>query len=574
MNILEFPSDIYKLVYGLLNVMDKVQLSKINESYYEMFNVYDNALEIDYKVNERIKNGEIIKNTLNGNHKFEIKFVWKDGDYFNTFECTHNDSMKFTMEISKVLLDNVNNKEIKISECVLSHSKTLKHLSNNVQFLPFIPYYIYEGPLQKFIIEDECVKKYMIENNFMENNSKILVTDLYSHRFGLLFQKLSAECNIMIIFQVLYALAIIQQKYPNYKHNNLRCHTIFYNPNDQVNITDMIHFELNNYDFYLKNFCQINIHSFLFASIDQDWTTYKEWQNNIGINNKPNKYYDVCTFLYTIKIELEKCKSMESFLYTSSDEENCHIYKSKEIQDKNIINDCKSGIENKLSFFYSSDEEIEIFKSKDKTIVNDSKLEIDNELLSDDLIFSSSDEEFEINKNKDVCISNDTKLETKIQNEPIVEDEKINHEDIYKYKYDFNNKKCENCDLIKNNLEENVKSTQMKSKGMQDNKSVIGAQNIQCMIKTCDNFEESVKCALDGSEELTEERTEANSNAIEIEKFYNIFMEFYKRNVPGTIKFNHKGRPKKVDNINMAPLDILINDPLFEKYRRVKNTGA
>lgn len=102
----------------------------------------------------------------------------------------------------------------------------------------------------------------------------------------------------VILFQVIYTLAIIQEKYPTFRHNDLRTMTISVHLDD--NLTGEETYPIGKYIFRLQNTnFQTRLQPSSFASIDglvDNNKVNSDWVKNIKISQKANKYYDLHYF--------------------------------------------------------------------------------------------------------------------------------------------------------------------------------------------------------------------------------------------------------------------------------------
>lgn len=111
---------------------------------------------------------------------------------------------------------------------------------------------------------------------------------------------------IVIIFQILFTLARVQQVYPAFRHNDMKANNIL------VELTDIkknrpecrYSYQLNNTMFIIPNInIQIKIWDFDFACIDGEIENNKvnsDWTKKLNITKKENKYYDMHYFFNTL----------------------------------------------------------------------------------------------------------------------------------------------------------------------------------------------------------------------------------------------------------------------------------
>lgn len=106
----------------------------------------------------------------------------------------------------------------------------------------------------------------------------------------------------VIFFQILSTLAIIQSKYPSFRHNDLKANNILVHKIDNNNIrhtyiVNQLVYKVPNIGYHMK------IWDFDFASIQgiaENQKVNTKWTNTINITSKQNKYYDVHYFFNTL----------------------------------------------------------------------------------------------------------------------------------------------------------------------------------------------------------------------------------------------------------------------------------
>ena len=117
------------------------------------------------------------------------------------------------------------------------------------------------------------------------------------------FQDMTLRQWKVIIFQILYTLALIHEKYPNFKHNDMKANNIL------VQITNLqtnyyFSYNLDNYQFLIPNVnISVKIWDFDFSCIDGLVNNNKvnsDWTNEMNITCKKNRYYDMHYFFNTL----------------------------------------------------------------------------------------------------------------------------------------------------------------------------------------------------------------------------------------------------------------------------------
>lgn len=108
----------------------------------------------------------------------------------------------------------------------------------------------------------------------------------------------------VIIFQVLSVLAIIQAKYPGFRHNDMKANNILIHNIDVTDSNKKYLYKINNQTYVVPNIgIQIKLWDFDFSCIpgivynskvDADWTS------KINIKPEQNRYYDIHYFFNTL----------------------------------------------------------------------------------------------------------------------------------------------------------------------------------------------------------------------------------------------------------------------------------
>jgi hypothetical protein len=107
----------------------------------------------------------------------------------------------------------------------------------------------------------------------------------------------------VIFFQILSVLAVIQKKYPAFRHNDLKPNNILVQTSEINNKTLKFRYVINGFEYYVPNIgAQIKLWDFDFACIPgiiENSKVDAEWTNKINIKAEQNKYYDVHYFFNT-----------------------------------------------------------------------------------------------------------------------------------------------------------------------------------------------------------------------------------------------------------------------------------
>jgi serine/threonine protein kinase len=107
-----------------------------------------------------------------------------------------------------------------------------------------------------------------------------------------------------IIFQILSVLAIIQNKYPGFRHNDMKANNILIHNIDIDETNKKYLYKINQQQYIVPNIgFQIKLWDFDFACIPGIVNNSKveaEWTNKINIKPEQNKYYDIHYFFNTL----------------------------------------------------------------------------------------------------------------------------------------------------------------------------------------------------------------------------------------------------------------------------------
>ena len=109
----------------------------------------------------------------------------------------------------------------------------------------------------------------------------------------------------VIFFQTLSVLAVIQKKYPSFRHNDLKANNVLIELLNSDNDTDLYFDYIINGKYYsIPNInIQIKIWDFDFACIPEIIDNDKvsaEWTNKINVRPEKNRYYDMHYFFNTL----------------------------------------------------------------------------------------------------------------------------------------------------------------------------------------------------------------------------------------------------------------------------------
>lgn len=108
----------------------------------------------------------------------------------------------------------------------------------------------------------------------------------------------------VILFQIISALAVIQAKYPGFRHNDLKANNILIQKIAGRNKNNKFKYKINNSVYILPNIgVQIKLWDFDFACIAgtvENTKVNAEWTDKINVNSEKNRYYDIHYFLNTL----------------------------------------------------------------------------------------------------------------------------------------------------------------------------------------------------------------------------------------------------------------------------------
>ena len=108
----------------------------------------------------------------------------------------------------------------------------------------------------------------------------------------------------VIIFQILSVLAVIHNKYPSFRHNDMKANNILIHKNGTDSVIKNYLYKINGQEYIVPNIgLQIKLWDFDFASIDNLIYNAKveaKWTTEINITPKQNRYYDIHYFFSTL----------------------------------------------------------------------------------------------------------------------------------------------------------------------------------------------------------------------------------------------------------------------------------
>ena len=154
---------------------------------------------------------------------------------------------------------------------------------------------------------DTFVKKYK-KNEYYDNVS-VLISEWANSGDLLEFikgnhQNLKTKHWRGIFFQLLSVLAIIQAKYPGFRHNDLKANNLLVHKIPTSKNNNKFKYKINGQSYVVPNIgFQIKLWDFDFACIPNIVDNSKveaEWTDRINVNPEQNRYYDVHYFFNTL----------------------------------------------------------------------------------------------------------------------------------------------------------------------------------------------------------------------------------------------------------------------------------
>ena len=107
-----------------------------------------------------------------------------------------------------------------------------------------------------------------------------------------------------LFFQLLSVLAIVQNEYPTFRHNDLKANNILVQRIESQNKNNKFKYTINGYEYIVSNIgFHIKLWDFDFACIPglvENAKVNANWTNKINVKPKKNRYYDVHYFFNTL----------------------------------------------------------------------------------------------------------------------------------------------------------------------------------------------------------------------------------------------------------------------------------
>ena len=151
------------------------------------------------------------------------------------------------------------------------------------------------------------IKRY--KKGELHNNVSVLISewadggDLLEYLKNNILQLSVKEWRV-ILFQIISVLAIIQAKYPGFRHNDLKANNILIQKVEARNKNNKFKYKINGNIYIIPNIgFQIKIWDFDFSCIDgvvDNTKVNAEWTDKINISSSKNRYYDLHYFMNTL----------------------------------------------------------------------------------------------------------------------------------------------------------------------------------------------------------------------------------------------------------------------------------
>jgi len=108
----------------------------------------------------------------------------------------------------------------------------------------------------------------------------------------------------VMLFQILSVLAVIQAKYPGFRHNDLKANNLLIHYIESRNKNNKFKYKINGQTYIIPNIgLQIKLWDFDFACIEgvvDNTKVTADWTDRINVKPKKNRYYDIHYFFNTL----------------------------------------------------------------------------------------------------------------------------------------------------------------------------------------------------------------------------------------------------------------------------------
>ena len=154
---------------------------------------------------------------------------------------------------------------------------------------------------------NEFIKRY--KNGDLHNEVSVLISE-WANGGDLLeyikknHKKMTLKIWRVLFFQILSILAVIQAKYPGFRHNDLKANNLLIHFIESRNKNNKFKYKINGQTYIIPNIAfQIKLWDFDFACINgivDNTKVLAEWTNKINVNQEQNRYYDMHYFFNTL----------------------------------------------------------------------------------------------------------------------------------------------------------------------------------------------------------------------------------------------------------------------------------
>lgn len=321
-------------IFNIKNLMEEAKLEQINP-----LKTMENNLETEFFEGPRAKDNKSLdtktvlgKKTINfynviNRLNSKLEYI-KSGAYGNTFKGTvinddNNEVMSFAVKMVAFPKKNGYGSITSVTRPENSEIHMLKLLSYFVikcqtphLILPMATFNTSIKPFltlqdDDFVAKDnqrytEFIKNYN-EGHFYETVSIVISEWANRGDLSMFLKKHYKKLNLIhwqcIFFQIISTLAIIQSKYPSFRHNDLKANNVLIS---KVDGNKLLIYKVENKEFILPAIgYSTYLWDFDFACIPgivDNLKVYQEWTQKINIRPVKNRYYDVhyffCTLIY------------------------------------------------------------------------------------------------------------------------------------------------------------------------------------------------------------------------------------------------------------------------------------
>ena len=288
---------------------------------------FNNKIQVFPKENivETILTQLINKKNINSDELFNylgknLEYI-KSGSTGHTFKGISN-SYNYAVKIVPYIKKDIYGNEYSPTRPENAELLILKNLSSFVInnqtphiILPITTIYTDLNYIEKLFkksnMDNDKCKKYLKEYKKNDYYDKISILISEWANGGDLLDYLRNKYTILklkewriILFQIISTLVVIQTKYPNFRHNDMKANNLLVYNLGITDSTKYFIYNINGKKYIVPNIgIQIKLWDFDFAcigdSIENDKVNSK-WANNINISKEKNQYYDIHYFFNTL----------------------------------------------------------------------------------------------------------------------------------------------------------------------------------------------------------------------------------------------------------------------------------